>query len=269
MTNKFFEARNMKPVYPRDVIGVRRRYTMFIGREEYNKLCREAKLRMWRHWFDKFTNELTVETDQPYNLAALLDQHIDFGATCAQEVLQLPYNPNMPRVAVKPVQAAVEDTDELEEAEDVYGVSGILPSIAPLSLYGATRFDSVGLFQIGNYLKTVYGGQFNLPISAPVIPERPDLTSPDYLEPHKLFTHTERLALFDKLIEKIRKYNSRQIRDVNASLTPDQRTMLMQVNELIGSANEDMTDKDYASAAEHLHIAGRVVKQYRSDNNIG
>ena len=269
MTNKFFEARNAKPIYPNDVIGVRRKYVLVITRDEYDRLVREARFRLWQHRYNKFTNELTIDTDQPYKLASVLEQFIDFGATSAQEVLQLPYNPNMPRVTIKPVRPAVEDTDELEEAEDVYGVSGILPSIAPLSLYGATRFDSVGLFQIGNYLKTVYGGQFALPISAPVIPERPDLTSPDYLEPHKLFTHTERLALFDKLIEKIRKYNSRQIRDVNAALTPEQRTMLMQVNELIGSANEDMTDKDYASAAEHLHLAGRVVKQYRSENNIG
>lgn len=66
-------------------------YKLSISPEEYQAV-RQAGLRLWPHNYRN--GELSVSTAKPYDLADLLERNIDFGATCAQDVLGLEYRFN-------------------------------------------------------------------------------------------------------------------------------------------------------------------------------
>lgn len=64
-----------------------KKYKLTITQPEYDACCANG-LKMWLHTYKG--DQLTIETAKPHDLCALLERSIDFGATSAYDVLDVP-----------------------------------------------------------------------------------------------------------------------------------------------------------------------------------
>ena len=71
-------------------MGKLRKYSMFLGHENWEKLMANG-LMMQIHKFNRVTGDIEFETANVKGLCEWLEKHLDFGATTAAEVFGFPF----------------------------------------------------------------------------------------------------------------------------------------------------------------------------------